>query len=341
LFALVACSACREADETGSPSALAKASELSSSLPSSSGQVLTATGETWIPNEHKSGDTRWRDSVVYVDGVPIAAIWYGEIPLGLQPVWLDETEQLDFSAGEAPRTRTTRVRRFRLVEYLERLGVNLRKARVVHLYGGVRQVAVTSGPALLRVKNQLLFAFGHQGGGKPIIEVPPGLTLNTGIDNIASIAVYIKKKPPTLNEDEDLILNGAPVDGVPYYGPPMRGGIRIYVDDRIAAVIKRNKLDEVGSLAHFSADGKELRWGLLDFLRAFRVRVDKLKVGDLIYEEQSVSRFDRAVLEKLYFVASSQGRGQIVVGDERQPVEAIMLYTHTVPARPRPPKESE
>ena len=299
---------------------------------------LTAKGRTghhranakWVPGEHKAGMRKWRDAGVYVDGKPLGVIWFGELPARLKPVWIEQERDLEFKAGDpGPRTATFKERRYRIAEYLEALGVDLARVREVHIYGGKGFPARVAGKELRRVRDTLQLGFGRQTHGKPLIYFPADLRTNTSFDHIAAIAVYIDKKPPKLRDDGDLELDGQPVYDLPYFGDPLRGGVRVYKDDRLAAWIKRRKLAGAAQLAEQGADGS-LRWKLLPFLAAQGVDVDSVVLADLIYDERRVQRLDRAALDAATFTADPQSSGQIMFGGDK-PVQAIALHSEPIP----------
>ena len=76
--------------------------------------------------------------------------------------------------------------------------------------------------------------------------------------------IYIDRKPPTITRD-GIELDGVAQDGVPYYGEPVRGGVRIYLDDKLATIVKRQELDP--KQAKQTPDG-ELHWSFADFLKS-------------------------------------------------------------------------
>ncbi|RMH40874.1 MAG: hypothetical protein D6689_12515 [Deltaproteobacteria bacterium] len=291
----------------------------------------------WVPAEYKRGGRKWRDAGVYVDGVPIGVLWFGELPAKLRPVWLEDVRMLDFRAGQpGPREEKIKVRRYRLAEYLEAAGVDLARVKAVHIYGGNHFVAEISGPELRRVRDRLYFGFGSETSGKPLVYFPEDLRTSTTFDHIAAVCVYIDKRPPDVSDNGDTLLDGKVIDGIPYYGEPMRGGIRVYKDDRLAVWIKRRMLAGAEKLAE-RTDAGELRWKLLPYLAKQGVDVTSVQAADLIYDERKVARLDRAALEQAYFVANPQSSGQIVLGPSNTPVQALALFTEPPPPPPDEP----
>jgi len=282
-----------------------------------------------------AGGNRWRDAGVYVDGVPVGVMWFGELPLALQPVWKEDYQMLEFSAGDkGPHERKVKYRRYRIAEYLEALGVDLRQVKVMHLYAPSGFPAVIPGRVLRRHRDDLLFSFGRETTGKPLIYFPADMKVNTTFDHIGAIAVYIHKKPPVLTPDEDdVVLDGKSVWGeIPYFGEPIRGGIRIYKDDRLAVTIKRKRLQESLNIATKDASG-ELRWNMLQFLEAHGVATADLVAAEVVDRDQRTVRFDRDQLVGTWFTAHPSASGELLLNAEQVPMEALMLYTRALPPR--------
>lgn len=286
----------------------------------------------WIPAEYKSGKGRWKDAAAYVDGVPVGMFWFGELPSTLEPVWIEEIEGLDFKPGDPPPyERVIKVRRYRFSDYFEAVGVQLDKIKELHIYGPNSQILVVTGEEFMRVKDYFYFRFGLGTHGKAIAVIPKDLGRN--FDRLMGAAVYIEKEPPTLTEDEDenmvLVLDGKPVEGIPYFGEPLRGGIRIYKDDRLTGIIKRNKLDP--DSGEKGADGQP-RWKLFDTLEFLRIETADIVQAEVIYDERRTVRFDRSELESMTFRSSAQGRGQLEL-DDKTPAHGLALYSKPLPKK--------
>lgn len=336
--ALLVCAACGRGQEDDEPApAEAPAASAGGATAATAGSVPGGAAAPATVNMDGGGEgNTWRDSTVYVDGKPVGVMWFGELPLALKPVWIDGWEMLEFKAGDkGPRERRIKVRRYRIAEYLEALGIDLRKVKEVHIYAPSGYPGILTGRELRRVRKGLHFAFGRETTGKPLIYFPEGIKINTTFDHIGSIAVYIDRKPPVLTEDEDLILDGKSVYGqIPYYGEPLRGGIRIYKDDRLAITIKRRKLQESISMAT-RGDSGELRWNLMQFLEARGVSTGDLVAAETVERDLRTALLTRDELTSAWFTAHPSAGGQILLGKERRPVEALMLYTRPLSAPAR------
>jgi hypothetical protein len=219
----------------------------------------------------------------------------------------------------------TKVRRYRFSDYLTAVHVDLEKIKAIHFYGPNDQILALTGKEFRDAAEFFFFRFGLDTEGKAIAVVPKDVGKN--FDRLMGVAVYVDKKAPVLNDDGDLVLDGKLVDGVPYFGEPLRGGIRVYRDDVLATVIKRNKLD--GKLGVEGADGA-LRYKLFEVLEAQGVKTRGIAQLEVIYDERRAERFDRKALQKMVFHSSEQAHGELKL-DEKVAAHALALYTKPLP----------
>jgi hypothetical protein len=126
----------------------------------------------------------------------------------------------------------------------------------------------------------------------------------------------------------------------PYYGEPIRGGIRIYVDDKLAAIIKRQELDP--KQATTGPDG-ELHWKLSDVFAAQGVDTKKVVEAWVIHNERRGEKFPVAELASLTFAASSQAKGGILLGDKKIRANALALHSRALKPEeiPQPTPDDE
>jgi hypothetical protein len=194
-------------------------------------------------------------------------------------------------------------------------------------------VIAASGKELRARGSEFMFRFAVGTGGKAIPVVPPNFGNRVKPDKIAAVMVYIDKKPPEVVPDEGLVLDGTPVDGIPYFGEPVRGGIRVYQDDRLAMVIKRPMLRETPALP--SKDGTK-RWSLWQLFGAHGVDTTKIAEGWMIADERRKQKLSRAELEHLTFEIGEKEKNEILVGDGKLRVNAIALHGHALAASELP-----
>ncbi|HEX6837992.1 MAG TPA: hypothetical protein VF334_15550 [Polyangia bacterium] len=277
------------------------------------------------------GMARWRDPGVYVDGRPVGVLRFGELPIGLKPTWVVEEHSVEFDYGyKGPRTSKSYARRYRVIDYLKALGVDVARIKEIQVPGPKEsQVIIASGKDLRSKKGQdFMFRFGAVVGGKPIPCVPDHFGNGVMPDKMGGIMVYIDKKPPVLVQDEGLAIDGKLVDGVPYFGEAMRGGVRIYSDDRLSSAISAQSLDEVPT-ASVDPDGSQ-RWKLASVLKQNGVDLSKVVEAWLIVNERRKQKLTRAELDAVTFTLNPKQKNELLVGDGKQRAEVIALHSHAL-----------
>jgi hypothetical protein len=277
-----------------------------------------------------SGAAQWKDTGVYVDGQPVGMLRFGELPIKLVPVWVSEK----VSAPKRPRSndpgwRWVKQRHYRFTEYLAAVGVDLARVKEVQVYGPrFSQTIVVGGPELRRRGRDFLFHFGGDVSGKAIPAVPPHFGNGKSPDKITAVMVYVARKPPTLVWNVGLELDGKVVTDVPYHGEPLRGGVRVYFDDRLAAVIKRKLLPR--AQAEPASDGR-LRWKLFPWLESQGVDTGKIVEAWLVRAERRTQRLSRAQLVDATFESTGDGSsGSMLFGADRLPANALALHSRPV-----------
>jgi hypothetical protein len=334
LVVLVVVSGCRDA--TGKESAPAPAAAAPTPAPAleSSASLDRAkqgqNAEEYVPAEFKNGMSRWKDTGVYVDGKPIAFLQFGELPITLQPTWVKDkvSQNKPANCPECLSWKWSEARFYKFTDYLKALGIDPHKIKMMHVYGPkLSQTIAVSAKDLLRPDaDEFMFRFGAQIAGKPIPHVPPNFGNGKQPDKINGVMIYINKKPPTITRD-GVELDGVDQTGVPYYGEPLRGGVRIYLDDHLVSIIKRQELDVKKAIT--SADG-ELHWSLADFLTASGVDTSKVVEGWVIRDDRRHEQIPWSDLSKMTFSASSKAHGGVLLGDKEIVANAIALHTRAI-----------
>ncbi len=310
------------------------ATKLSETKPPETNVETKASGEIWIPQEHTEGLKMFRDPGVYLDGKPIGMLKWGELPVKLKPTWHKEEAAIPFK-GNQPRTKIVRQRRYRFIDYFKALGIDVKAIKEVHMYGGAkRSIALVIKGDAFRANPSFAFRFGSDVFGKPIPACPSKYFSDAGCpDNINAIAVYIDKKPPE-RRGGYFYLNDKKVEGIPYYGIPLRGGVRVYLDGPFVAHIKRHKLESVQDLEGVSRliDGQRV-FSLFAFLKTQGVDTKKVSQAWLIHHDRFVREVSRAELKKATFVAAQRKSGEILFGDEKIACNAISLQSKKISAK--------
>jgi len=284
----------------------------------------------WTPAEYKKGMARWKDTGVYVDGKPIGFLTWGELPIGLKPTWVkDKVSDRKRPGTNDPGWKWAYQRFYKFTDYLKAVGIPLQSVKEIHVYGPKpSQVLIAKTKDLLSpLADEFMFRFGANTYGKAIPHSPGGFGNGKSSDKISGVMIYVKKKPPHLIRNEGLELDGVMQAGVPYYGDPIRGGVRIYLDDKLAAIIKRQELDP--KKADVGADG-EPHYKIRDVLDAQGVDTKKVVEGWVIRDDRREEKFPFAEFEKLTFTASSQAHGGVLLGDTKIKANAIALHTRAI-----------
>ena len=284
------------------------------------------------PTPRRAGG-KWRDAGFYIDGEQLGVLWFGELPRKLEPVWVEQIDDLDFKPGDkGPRQRIIRQRRYRIADYLTAVGGDISTVKMVHVHGGGGHVAEIPGDVFREWKDSILFAFGAETSGKAIPLFPTGMPINTSFDRISAITVYIERAPPVIGEDFFPRLDGKRVVGIPYFGTPLRGGVRVYKDDRLAGIIKRRKLSEVGVPLVEELDG-HVSFELFKALAALDIDTSNVECGEVIYDERRTKILPRETLAEASVKAISGRSGAVRFRDGTE-LQALALYTHEIEALP-------
>jgi hypothetical protein len=288
----------------------------------------------WTPAEHKAGMSRWKDTGVYVDGKPIGFLQFGELPIALKPTWIkDKVSDRKRPGTNDPGWKWAQQRFYKFTDYFKAVGLDIRKIKEIHVYGPkLSQTLIATqkdlaGPHV----DKFMFRFGANTGGKAIVAAPGEFGNGKTSDKLSAVMIYIDKKPPVLIRNQGLELDGVMQTGVPYYGEPIRGGVRIYLDDKLAGIIKRQELDP--KKATKGADG-ELRWKLADVFAAQGIDASKVVEAWLVRDELRERKLPGDSLATMMFSASAQAHGGIQLTEEKLKANALALHT-------RPLKQDE
>jgi hypothetical protein len=234
-----------------------------------------------------SGRKRFGQSPLYVDGVPVAVVAYGELP-----AWLP-TRQVTLGDGR-------KATRFLLAEYLEALEIPVDKIRELHLYGGRGRVAVMGGDELRRVRRELLFSFTAGNAGKMRMHWDGKLEVSDTIDKVQGVSIYVAKSPPKWDRAKWGLVDdkGQVYEGVPYVAEPLRGGVRLYLDGRIVHVLKRNQTFNRKVAPHRIVDGVPF-FRLFEYLEEEGIDATSIAALELLTENKVALRLDPKALAEV------------------------------------------
>jgi hypothetical protein len=290
---------------------------------------------------------RFKEAAVYVDGNPVGVLKHAELPpaLPVRPQRLKDGRD---------------VPRWRVAEYLEALGVKLDKVRAAHFVGGRDRATIIAGDELRKHRNTLLFSFTRGDSGRPRMHWPPeGIAINTSIDTVSTVLLYVDKEPPHYDpkEHEFSFADGKSIEGVPYAQPEEAlKGTRVYVDGQLAVAMKRKKLPN--SMLLPGTDSRATTFSLALWLASAGVDPAAARGVDLLSGEDLITRLGPKewAVEKgsLSFSLPRRSQGRILlhlppedpavksaaaaVPDPSLRVSAIMIYKNvTPPAHPLAP----
>lgn len=332
LCSAIASAACGNRDSHGAP---AKKERVAAAPASGSAAKPMAPKDEYpdkdeyIPAEFKSGADRWRDTGVYVDGKFVGLLAWAEMPLALKPVWVKVKASAPKRYGTSDTGwRWAKERRYRFRDLVEAYGYDLAKVKEIHVYGPKfsETIVVTGAELRSKAAEEFYFRFGGQVSGKAIPSVPDGFGNGRSPDKVSSVMIYVEKKPPTLERNVGLVLDGELQEGVPYFGTPLRGGVRVYLDDRLVAYIKRQDLPDAQQKG---ADG-EPQWKLFDYLRSRGVNVDTVVEGWVVRQEKWQEKLSRSELDGIFFEAGAQAKGHIMLGEKKMKAQSLILRSHPV-----------
>ncbi len=283
--------------------------------------------------EPERGGNRWKDTGVYLDGKPIAVLGFGELPIALKPIWIEEEKSAEIEPGShAPGYVIVKQRRYRFTDYLKALGVDLARIKELHVAGPRWSETIVATGADLRSKKALgfMFRFGGSVGGKAIPVVPNGFGNDVSPDKISAVMIYIDKKPPRVVPNEGFEVDGQIVQSIPYADAPVHGGVRVYRDDRLVGSLHRRNIVEKEA-ARVDADGTA-HYKLLDVLKQDGVDVRGIAEAWIIRDERRKERLGATQLADVTFEIGERKQNSILIGDQKLQTQVLAL--HSKPVRP-------
>ncbi|MEO6420021.1 MAG: hypothetical protein ABIP39_11465 [Polyangiaceae bacterium] len=263
--------------------------------------------------EKKANKQRMKEALVYVDGRQIGVMRLTELPPTLK--------QHPYLLADG-RTAV----RWNLVEYIESLGVDVRKVKDLHIYGGRDRTARIDGDELRRVRSELNFDFTRgEKGGKARMRWPEhGIKMNTSIDNAMAMAIYVDKPAPTYSTEVYALTfaDGKAIDGIPYAPVEEGHGTRFYVDGVLMGTMKRKQLPDSlllpGSDTTSAPDSGVVHFfSLLAYLESIGADIKHAKTIDYVGGDDVVERIPGSVVatapNDLAFSIPAHSHGKILM----------------------------
>jgi hypothetical protein len=258
------------------------------------------------PDRLSEGQRRFPEAAVYLDGKPIGVIKHSE----LSPSLKVHKKRLENGRDAS---------RYRIVEYLESLGVKVDRVREAHLLGGRGRAVIIAGNELRKHRETLLFSFSRGEAGKPRMHWPAvRMEINTTIDMVSAVMLYVDKAPPTYDrrELEFTFADGKPIEGIPYAAPEEAlKGTRVSVDGILVGAMKRKALPN--SMLMPGADLAKPSFSLAAWLASFGVDPGAVRAMELLSGEDVITRLTQKEWgdEKntLSFTLPRRSQGKILI----------------------------
>jgi hypothetical protein len=276
---------------------------------------------------------RFGESVVYVDGKPVGVVRASELPTALQP------RVINLAGGYE-------TKRWGFLDYARALGIDTKRIKAMHLYGGSRAVVVDRAE-LTRIGEGITFSFVQGDRGKARVHWPPvKLNTNSTIDMLSNVAFYVEKEPPVLRNGELVMPDGTPIESKVPYAPEEQGnGTRIYVDGKLVGTVKRKNLTSEmlvtgaakAKSGSSSKDAAEDRYSLLAYAAHLRPDAKQATSIDLVAGDDVIARLSPEAARALTFDVPRRNRGQAVAdvpsgtGTTRARISAVQIYVRSTP----------
>ncbi|HEY2744724.1 MAG TPA: hypothetical protein VGL86_08880 [Polyangia bacterium] len=267
----------------------------------------------------------YKNPIVYVDGETRASLTYNEMPSTVKILERD---------GGAHHVL--------VCDYFRAIGVDCSTIKETHWYGAKGQLAAISGAELRRTRNSLGLDFTNDLSGRPRIEwdSASGLRSAEKPEFVADVSVYVKLKVPKWDPATQTLIDahGDAFDGIPYNHDDGKRGVRVNVDGRLVAKIKRNLLEGNIDPVRAPKPGEDPRYRLVDFLAASADVTGQIRGIDLLVRDERVVRLSKADLDGgVEFAAAQHHHGEMMFyfSGREVPALAIDVWAKTdAPDRP-------
>ncbi|MBX3190124.1 MAG: hypothetical protein KF819_24065 [Labilithrix sp.] len=274
---------------------------------------------------------RFGEATVYVDGRTTGVMRAPELPASLKARVID--------LGEGYKAT-----RYGFVDYATSLGIDVKRVKGMHLYGGSRVVIVDEAE-FKRVGAKISFSFVQGDRGKPRVHWPAEkINVNSTIDMLTAVAFYVDKVPPHLTPDpnnrgELVMPDGSKIEGKVPYAPAEQGhGTRVYVDGALVGVVKRKKLtDDIVVKTEGAPDSEPTKFSLTGFAGKLGKGAEQPKAIHLVAGDDVIANLAPETAKSTTFYVPARNQGQILVdvavgdGKRAAKVSAVQIFVKTAP----------
>ena len=276
---------------------------------------------------HGTRKLKGLDLPVYVDGVQMGVLRYGDLP-GIANVGSDVAPS------------------FRLAEYLKAIGVAPASVKSVYVWDNSSRIGSVEGSELVKEQDRFLVHFGAgKTGGAEVHWDTTGLKNLYVVHEIRKIAVFVAKDAPKVTKGKQCIVVDVECsDATPYATADAAKGTRVYVDGKLAGSVKRKLVND--AVAMGVTDDGETKLSLAKLAADFGADTKGATSVELVSGDEVVGRADAAgwakVSSDIFFTLGKHQHGKVLVRvpasmqadgavDRDALVTAVHVYKHTTP----------
>lgn len=289
------------------------------------------------PNDPKHGTRRLMglDTGVFVDGVQVAVLRYGDLPV-------IPAETLEGGS-----------KRYRLYDYLKAIGVAPETVKSVHLHGNGDRIGSIEGAELVKDKARFAFQFASGTTGAPLQRWDTGGLKNPFVvHEFRRVTIYVKKPVPAIDKDRQCHVgeDGQCSEATPYAEGDAVKGTRVYLDGKMVGFVKRRQLSDQTLLETLPSG--EQTYGVERLAKQFHVDTKGINAVEFVAGDDVVGRANADQWSKLgaslYFVLPRHNHGKIRIhvptefqsteapaGDRDALVSSVIFYRRTKPSAER------
>ncbi len=269
------------------------------------------------------------DLAVWVDGVQKGVLRYGDL-----------ANVANAGTDEAPE--------YRVADYLTSIGVAPSTVKSVYVWDNANRVGSVDGAELTKEQDRfrVRFSAGTTGGAETAWDTT-GLKNLFVVHEIRKIEVFVAKDAPKLAKGKSCVVgdDGLCSDGIPFVAGDGAKGTRVYVDGKLAGVVKRKLVGDAVAMGT-TADG-ETKLSLARLAAELGADTASAKSVELLSGDDVVGRADAATWSKLasevFFTLPKHQHGKVLVRvpaamqvdgavDRDALVTAVQIYKRATPA---------
>jgi hypothetical protein len=290
------------------------------------------------PNDPRHGTRKLigLDTPVFVDGVQVAVFRYGELPV---------IPTIELEGG---------AKRWRVADYLEGIGLDLKAIRSVHFHGNADKIGSIEGSELRKEPDRFQFQFLSGDTGVPIGRWDTdGLKNEYNVHEIRRMTIYVKKPSPKIHPERQCHVgaDGDCTDAIPYADPrQIAKGTRVYLDGKMVGFVKRRNVTDDMRIGPAAADPSESKYSVAKLLASMGVDPSTIKSVELMAGDDMIAcatgeQF-QTLAQSTYFTLPQHNHGKVRVrvpaelqaqtpgvSNKDALVSAILLYKNVTPKK--------